>query len=90
MKIKIKSVLEEIAPQVFQVKDLNEAKNIIINHINSKGIKDEDKKVITINVSQLNNINAVHRYMANSLLKYEGLGIKQIKSSYVYLNKLKR
>ena len=76
MKIKIKSVLEEIAPQVFQVKDLNEAKDIIINHINSKGIKDEDKEVITINVSQLKNINAVHRYMANSLLKYEGLGIK--------------
>jgi len=76
MKIKIKSVLEEITPQVFQVKDLNEAKDIIINHINNKGIKEEDKKIITLNVSQLKNINAVHRYMANSLLKYEGLGIK--------------
>ena len=76
MKIKIKSVLEEIAPKVFQMRNLEEAKDVIINHINSKGIKDEDKKIITVNVSQLKNINAVHRYMANSLLKYEGLGVK--------------
>jgi hypothetical protein len=76
MKIKIKSVLEEVAPQVFQIRDLNEAKGVILSFIETKNIKDTDKKIIVDNVSQFKNINAVHRYIANSLLKYEGLGIK--------------
>jgi hypothetical protein len=76
MKIKIKSVLEEVAPQVFQIRDLNEAKGVILSFIETKNIKDTDKKIIVDNVSQFKNINAVHRYIANSLLKYEGMGIK--------------
>jgi hypothetical protein len=76
MKIKIKSVLEEVAPQVFQIRDLSEAKGVILSFIETKNIKDTDKKIIVDNVSQFKNINAVHRYIANSLLKYEGLGIK--------------
>ena len=75
MKIKIKSILEEIAPQVFQIRNLDEAKEIINNHVNGKKIKDTDKQIITRNINELKNINAVHRYIANSLLKYEGLGI---------------
>jgi 6-phosphogluconate dehydrogenase len=75
MKIKIKSVLEEIAPQVFQVKDLNEAKELIKNFIDEKRIKDTDKQIIINNVDGAKHINTIHRYVANSLLKYEGLGI---------------
>ena len=75
MKIKIKSILEEIAPQVFQIRNLDEAKEIINNHVNGKKIKDTDKQIITRNINELKNINAIHRYVANSLLKYEGLGI---------------
>ena len=76
MKIKIKSVLEEVAPQVFQIRDLNEAKGVILSFIETKNIKDTDKKIIVGNVSQFKNISVVHRNIANSLLKYEGLGIK--------------
>ena len=76
MKFQIKSVLEEIAPQVFQINNITEAKEIIMNHINNKKIKDTDKKIITMNISELKNINSIHRYIANSLLKYEGMGIK--------------
>jgi hypothetical protein len=76
MKIQIKSILEEIAPQVFQIRNLNEAKDIILDHVNGKKIKDTDKQIIIKNVNELKNINSVHRYIANSLLKYEGLGVK--------------
>ena len=76
MKIQIKSILEEIAPQVFQTRNLNEAKDIILNHVNGKKIKDTDKQIIIKNVNELKNINSVHRYIANSLLKYEGLGVR--------------
>lgn len=75
MKVKIKSVLEEIAPQVFQIRNLDEAKELILTYIGEKKIKETDKQIIVNNVSQLKHINAVHRYVANSLLKYEGLGL---------------
>jgi 6-phosphogluconate dehydrogenase len=76
MKVQIKSVLAEIAPQVFQIRDLNEAKGIILQFIETKNIKGADKEIIINNVSQSKHINSIHKYVANSLLKYEGMGIK--------------
>jgi hypothetical protein len=66
---------ERIAVVETQVRNLDEAKDIILNHVNGKKIKDTDKQIITMNINELKNINAVHRYVANSLLKYEGLGV---------------
>jgi ribosomal silencing factor RsfS len=76
MKISIKSVLEEVAPQVFQIKDLDEAKGVIVKFLETKNIKETDKQTIVNNVSQSRHINAVHGYIANCLLKYEGMGVK--------------
>jgi hypothetical protein len=76
MKIQIKSVLEEIAPQIFQMRDLNEAKNAIKVFLEDKKIKDTDKQIILKNIDGSKNINSIHRYIANSLLKYEGIGIR--------------
>jgi hypothetical protein len=76
MKIQIKSVLEEIAPQIFQMRDLNEAKNTIKVFLEDKKIKDTDKQIIFKNIDDSKNINSIHRYIANSLLKYEGIGIR--------------
>lgn len=72
-KVQIKSVFEQIASEVFVMRDVNKAKSHIIGFIENKGIKDTDKKGIINNVSKLNNINAVHRYICNSLLQYEGM-----------------
>jgi hypothetical protein len=76
MKIQIKSVLEEIAPQIFQMRDLNEAKNTIKTFLETKKIKDTDKQIILQNIDGSKNINSIHRYIANSLLKYEGMGVR--------------
>jgi hypothetical protein len=76
MKIQIKSVLEEIASQIFQMRDLNEAKNTIKTFLESKKIKDTDKQIILQNIDGSKNINSIHRYIANSLLKYEGMGVR--------------
>ena len=75
MRIQIKSILEEIAPQIFQIRNLDEAKNIINNFLETKKIKDPDKQIILSNINEAKNINSIHRYIANSLLKYEGMGI---------------
>lgn len=72
--MKIQSTLADIASQVWQAQDVNQAKEILVNHLSDTNVKDRDKMIDDI--QQLNTLQAVHRYTANSLLKYEGLGTK--------------
>ena len=74
MKVNIKSTLEKIANQVFTAKTANEAKQIIISHISDSQVNDTDKNKMINDVNALKNLVAVQRYLANALLKYEGLG----------------
>lgn len=73
--LKIKSVFEQIAAEVFTMRDVNKAKAFITEFITSKGINGIDKNVIVNNVSKCTNINAIQRYVCNSLLQYEGMGL---------------
>lgn len=70
--MKIQSTLADIASQVWQAQDVNQAKEILINHLKDSKVKDRDKMIQDID--QLTTLQQVHRYTANSLLKYEGLG----------------
>ena len=74
-KVQIKSVFEQIAQQVFTMKDANTAKLFITEFITSKGINGVDKNIIVNNVTKCNNINQIQRYVCNSLLQYEGMGV---------------
>lgn len=74
-KVQIKSVFEQIAQQVFTMKDTNTAKLFIIEFITSKGINGVDKNVIVNNVTKCSNINQIQRYVCNSLLQYEGMSV---------------
>lgn len=74
-KVSIKSVFEQIAGEVFQMNNPQQAKDFIIGFINGTQIKDTDKKVILNNVDKLKRINDIQRYICNSLLKYEGMGV---------------
>jgi hypothetical protein len=73
--LKIKSVFEQIAAEVFTMRDVNKAKVFINEFITSKGINGVDKNIIVNNVSKCTNINAIQRYVCNSLLQYEGMGV---------------
>jgi hypothetical protein len=73
--LKIKSVFEQIAAEVFTMRDTNKAKSFIVEFITSKGINGVDKNVIVNNVNKCTNINAIQRYVCNSLLKYEGMSV---------------
>ena len=75
MKKSIKSVLEQIATEVFQMRNINDAKEFISNFLNEKRIKDEDKKIILYNVSNCNSMYMLQRYVCNSLLKFEGMSL---------------
>lgn len=76
----IHSTLEKIARLVWAEKDLETAKNIIITHIKGTRIKDHDKKTIINTTMDQKSKPRLDQYIANSLLKYAGLGLHEVKS----------
>jgi hypothetical protein len=74
-KFPIRSVFEQIATEVFQMSNVNVAKEFISNFLKEKKIKEEDKKVILYNVSNCKSMNMLQRYICNSLLKFEGMSL---------------
>jgi len=74
-KFQIKSMFEQIATQVFTMKDVNAAKTFINEFVNDKNINDIDKKVILNNIKDIKHINKLQTYICNSLLKYEGMSV---------------
>jgi hypothetical protein len=74
-KFQIKSMFEQIATQVFTMKDVNAAKTFINEFVNDKDINDIDKKVILNNIKDIKHINKLQTYICNSLLKYEGMSV---------------
>ena len=72
--MKIQSTLASIAPLVWEAKSAGQAKEILLNYLSESNVKDRDKMIQDI--QQLTSLQDVHRYTANSLLKYEGLSTK--------------
>lgn len=76
--INIKSIFEQISAQVFTMRNLNEAKQFTIEFVESKQINETDKVAILKAVNEAKTLVAFQKYICNSLLKYEGLGMNQI------------
>jgi hypothetical protein len=74
-KVQIKSILEQIAKEVFVMRNISEIKTFIKSFVENKNINDIDKNIILMNVDQCKNVQMVQRYICNSLLKYEGMGV---------------
>ena len=75
MSVKIKSIFEAIALDVFAAKSLTVVQQSIKEYVESKDIKEVDKKQILREVSQSKSLIKLQTYVCNSLLKYEGLGV---------------
>jgi hypothetical protein len=76
-KVQIKSIFEQIASEVFNMKDVNKAKQFVTEFVNDKKIKDEDKTVIINNVNNCKSISRIQTYICNSLLRYEGMSLNK-------------
>lgn len=77
----IKSSLEKIIQQAWAESDLNKAKKLVTDFLETSKIKDEDKKkmITTINnPTEIANKARFDRYLANALLSYEGSGLGQL------------
>ena len=75
MRVQIKSIFEQIAEQVFKMTDATKAKTFIVEFVTEKGINDDDKRTILNNIENLKSIAQIQKYICNSLLQYEGLGV---------------
>ena len=76
-KVQIKSIFEQIASEVFNMKDVNKAKQFVTDFVNDKKIKDEDKTVLINNVNNCKSISRIQTYICNSLLRYEGMSLNK-------------
>ena len=75
MSVKIKSIFEAIALDVFAAKSLTVVQQSIKEYVESKDIKEVDKKQILKEVSESKSLIKLQTYICNSLLKYEGMGV---------------
>ena len=75
-KFQIKSIFEQIAEKAFSMTNLQEIKTFVTEFVESKDINNVDKNTILTNVDKCRNVQAVQRYICNSLLQYENLGVR--------------
>lgn len=73
--MKIESTLSSIAREVFAASNAVDAKRIFIDYVSSSHIKESDKQKMLTEASKMTSLLQIHRYTANALLKYEGLGL---------------
>ena len=73
--MKIESTLSSIAREVFAASNAVDAKRIFIDYVSSSHIKESDKQKMLAEASKMTSLLQLHRYTANALLKYEGLGL---------------
>lgn len=81
-KVQIKSIFEQISEIAFNTADLTIARQSTIEFVQSKNINDKDKQSILKSINECINIHQFQRYIANALLKYEGLGADRMAKEY--------
>jgi hypothetical protein len=68
---------DELLRKAVAEKDINKAKNIIANYIKSSQISDKGKKEILTKVKSYTDKEKLDYYIANSLLKFEKMGLNE-------------
>ena len=72
--MKFQSTLASIASLVWEAKTADQARTVLIEHLSSTKVRDRDRMIS--DVQDLKSLEAIHRYTANALLKFEGLSTK--------------
>jgi tRNA(Leu) C34 or U34 (ribose-2'-O)-methylase TrmL len=79
--VQIESTLAKIANLVFETRDFKAAQKAALDHLSESKIKESDRLKIIEEISNKKNLIALQTYVANALLRYEGLGIGKSTSS---------
>lgn len=80
--VQIKSIFNQIAEWAFTTADLESVKKDTIDFVQSKNINELDKAKIICNINECTTSLSFQKYIANSLLKYEGLGSDRMMKEY--------
>ena len=73
--MKVVSTLEKIAQQVFTAPTCEIAKGIIRDHLKETEINPKDRDKMLVDIEKMTNLIRVQTYLANSLLKFEGMSL---------------
>jgi hypothetical protein len=80
--VPIKSIFQEITEWAFTTANLEDVKAETITFVQSKNINNTDKTNIIKSIEECKTIVRFQTYIANSLLKYEGLGSDRMMKEY--------
>jgi len=72
----ISSIFLKHFNDLMSLKDLNSLKLAIKDIVISSEIKEMDKRRIFLNISSLDSLPSLQRYLTNSMLQYQGMGLK--------------
>lgn len=72
----ISSIFFKHFNDLMSYQDLNSLKIAIKDIVSNSSIKEMDKRRIFLNLSSLDNLSSLQRYLTNSMLQYQGMGLK--------------
>jgi hypothetical protein len=73
----IQSTLTKIAEKVFTAKSCDDAKKIALDYLSESKINEEDRVKMIEEIQQKKELVKLQMYIANALLKFEGLSVNQ-------------
>lgn len=73
--MKLESTLTNIAEQVFSATSVEQAKTIALDFLSDSKIKEEDRKKMIAEIETKKDLVKLQIYVANALLKFEGLSL---------------
>jgi hypothetical protein len=72
LSTEIYSILRKITIQVNSAPTLEEARNIVITHVEKSGINNNDKQKMIKRCNEIKTLKRFLEYFYNALLKFEG------------------
>ena len=73
----IQSTLTKIAEKVFTVKSCDDAKKIALDYLSESKINEVDRIKMIDEIKQKKDLVKLQMYIANALLKFEGLSVNK-------------
>jgi len=73
--MKLESTLTKIAEQVFSAKSVEQAKTIALDFLSESKINEADRKKMIAEIETKKDLVKLQIYIANALLKFEGLSL---------------
>jgi hypothetical protein len=86
--ISIKSALERIIQQVWGEKDINKAKTLVIDFLSQSKVNDASKSKMINTIKAIDKKYKLDYFLANSLLKFERMGLSETTTKYISLEKM--